>query len=132
MSYPLLDVFLTMMWLFIWILWIFLLIRVITDIFRSGDLSGWGKAGWLVFAIVLPFLGVFVYLIVRGGKMTDREVRRAQDQEQAFRSYVRDAAREESGADELGKLADLRDHGVISEAEFQRGKEKVLSGRKTA
>ena len=75
---PLLDVFLTMMWFFLWVLWLFLLFRVIVDIFRSRDLGGWGKAGWLVFTIVLPFLGVLVYLIARGGKMADREVSQAQ------------------------------------------------------
>lgn len=127
LSYPLLSAFLTMMWFFIWILWIFLLVRIIMDIFRSHDLSGWGKAGWLAFVIILPFLGVFVYLIARGGKMHDRDARQAQAQDEAFRSYVRQAAREDtSSADDLTKLADLRDRGVISEAEFQRGKEKLL------
>jgi Phospholipase_D-nuclease N-terminal len=67
MSYPLLNVFLTMMWFFLWVLWIYLLIRVIADIFRSRDLGGWAKAGWLAFVIILPFLGVFGYLIARGG-----------------------------------------------------------------
>jgi len=127
MSYPLLDVFLTMMWFFLWVLWFFLLVRVIGDIFRSRDLGGWGKAGWLVFVVVVPLLGVFVYLIARGGQMTDREVSRAQAQEEAFRAYARPAHGNGSSADELAKLADLRDHGVISEDEFQRGKEKALS-----
>lgn len=127
MSYPLLDVFWTMLWFFLWIMWIFLLVRVFMDIFRSRDLSGWGKAGWSIFAIILPFLGVFVYLIVRGGKMAGREYGEAEAQEQAFRGYVRHAAHGDGTADELAKLADLRDHGVISEADFQRGKEKVLS-----
>ncbi len=127
---PLLDVFLTMLWFFLWILWIFLLVRVFIDIFRSRDLSGWGKAGWSIFVIILPFIGVFVYLISRGGKMADREVAQAQAQDAAFRAYVRDAARETgtttSTADELAKLADLHDHGVISDADYERGKEKVL------
>lgn len=124
---PLLDVFLAMMWFFLWILWFFLLFRVIVDIFRSRDLGGWGKAGWLVFAIVLPFLGVLVYLIARGGKMADREVSQAQAQDEASRAYVREAAHGNGTADEITKLADLRDHGVISDADYQRGKEKVLS-----
>jgi hypothetical protein len=118
---PLLDVFLTMMWFFLWVLWFFLLFRVIVDIFRSRDLGGWGKAGWLVCTIVLPFLGVLVYLIARGGKMADREVSQAQA------NYVPDAARGNGTADEITKLARLRDHGVISEAEYEQGKEKVLS-----
>lgn len=126
-SYPLLDAFLTMFWLFIWILWIFLLVRIILDIFRSHDLSGWGKAGWLIFVILLPFLGVFVYLIARGHHMTEHEVSDAQKQEQAFRSYVRDAAAGDGQADQLSKLADLRNQGVITDAEFQQGKAKILS-----
>jgi uncharacterized membrane protein YcjF (UPF0283 family) len=127
---PLLDVFLTMMFFFLWVLWFFLLFRVIMDIFRSRDLGGWGKAGWLVFVIVLPFLGVLVYLIARGHKMTDRDTAQAQAQDEAFRAYVRDAAQENgssSTAGELAKLADLHDHGVISDAEYQRGKDKVLT-----
>ena len=125
---PLLDVFLSMMWFFLWVLWFFLLFRVIMDVFRSRDLGGWGKAGWLVFVIVLPFLGVLVYLIARGGKMANRDATQAQAQDEAFRAYVRDAAHENgSTADELAKLADLRDHGVISDADYERGKEKALS-----
>ena len=75
MSYPLLDVFLTMMFFFLWMLWLYLLAKVITDIFRSQDLSGWGKAGWLAFAIVLPFVGVFAYLVARGGDMAYLQAR---------------------------------------------------------
>lgn len=124
---PLLDVFLSMMWFFLWILWFVLLFRVITDIFRSRDLGGWGKAGWLIFAIVLPFLGVFVYLIARGGKMADREVTQAQARDEAYRAYIRQAAHEDGGtAGELTKLADLHDRGILSDADYQRGKEKVL------
>ena len=125
---PLLDVFWTMLWFFLWILWFFLLFRVLLDIFRSRDLGGWGKAGWVAFVIILPFLGVLVYLIARGRKMTDRDVADAQAQDKAFRTYVQEAAHGNGAgtADELAKLADLRDHGVISEAEFQQGKQKIL------
>jgi hypothetical protein len=126
-SYPLLDAFLTMFWLFVWILWIFLVIRIILDIFRSHDMGGWAKAGWLIFVILLPFLGVFVYLIARGHRMSQHEIDRAHRQEQEFRSYVRDTAAGSGQADELSKLADLRDRGVITDEEFQRGKAKVLS-----
>lgn len=126
MSYPLLDVFLTMLWFFLWVLWIFLLVRVFMDIFRSRDLSGWGKAGWSIFVIVLPFLGVFVYLIARGGKMADREYGEAKARDEEFRAYVRETAHEGGTAGELAKLADLRERGVISETEFQQGKEKIL------
>jgi len=124
---PLLDVFFATMWLFLWILWIFLLVRIIIDIFRSKDLGGWGKAGWLAFVIILPFLGVLVYVLARGSGMSDRDVADAQARDQAFRSYVRDAAGTEAGAaDEIAKLADLRDRGVISESDFQKGKSQVL------
>lgn len=126
-SYPLLNAFLTMFWLFIWILWIFLVIRILMDIFRSHDLGGWAKAGWLILVLLLPFLGVFVYLIARGRHMSQHEIDHAQQQEQDFRSYVRDAAAGNGQADELSKLADLREKGVITDEEFQRGKAKVLS-----
>lgn len=125
---PLLDVFFATMWLFLWILWIFLLVRIIMDIFRSRDLGGWGKAGWLAFVIILPFLGVLVYVLARGDEMSQRDVADVQARDQAFRSYVRDAAGSDSGgtADEIAKLADLRDRGVISEDDFQQGKSRVL------
>jgi ABC-type multidrug transport system fused ATPase/permease subunit len=127
MHYPLLDAFLTMLWFFLWVLWIFLLFWIIFDIFRSKDLSGWGKALWLIFVIILPFLGVLIYLIARGGSMQERGVREEQAEEKQFRGYVRDAAGASSSADELAKLADLRDRGVITETEFQQGKAKILA-----
>jgi Short C-terminal domain/Phospholipase_D-nuclease N-terminal len=127
MNYPLLDAFLTMLWLFVWILWIFLVVWILLDIFRSHDLGGWAKALWVIFIIVLPFLGVLCYLIARGGSMHERQRRDVQAQEEQFRSYVRDAAGGSSSADELTKLADLRDRGVITDAEFQQGKAKILS-----
>ena len=128
-SYPLLGAFWTLLWLSLWIIWIFLLFKVVIDIFRSRDLSGWGKAGWLIFVIVLPFLGVFIYLIARGDEMGQRDVQDAQARDQEYRAYVQDAAAVESpsGADQLAKLADLRDRGVISQAEFDQEKTKVLS-----
>jgi hypothetical protein len=124
-TYPLLNAFLTLLWFFLFFLWIFILITVIIDIFRSSDMGGWGKAGWFVFVIFLPLLGVLVYLIARGGSMHERAAKEAQAQDEAFRAYVKDAA-SSSGADELDKLAKLRDQGVISEAEFQQGKAKIL------
>jgi hypothetical protein len=126
-SYPLLNLFWTMLWLFLWILWFFLLFRVIIDIFRSDDLGGWGKALWLIFVIVLPYLGVLVYLIARGGKMGQRDVEHAQAQEQEFRAYVQDAAAPVSTADELSKLASLRDQGVITDTEYAQQKAKILA-----
>ena len=126
MHYPLLDAFLTMTWFFLWVLWIFLVVRIVLDILASSDLGGWGKAGWVILVILLPFLGVLSYLIARGHGMGERQAREDQAQDEAFRSYVREAA-DSGSADELGKLADLRDRGVITEAEFQQGKTKILA-----
>ncbi|HXW82704.1 MAG TPA: SHOCT domain-containing protein [Acidimicrobiales bacterium] len=128
-SYPLLDAFLTMLWIFLFIIWIWLLIIVFADIFRSRDLSGWGKALWVLGIIIIPWLGVLIYLIARGGKMHERQVQAAQAQEQAFRQYVQETAATSGGgsADELAKLADLREKGVISDAEFQAEKAKILA-----
>jgi hypothetical protein len=131
-DYPLLDAFLTMMWFFLWVLWFMLLFKVITDVFRDDQLSGWGKAGWTLFVCVLPYLGVLVYLIARGKGMGKRDVQQAQAQEREFRSYVRQAATETptpktNKADELAKLAGLHDHGDITDAEYETAKAKVLA-----
>src|SRR5215471_15469508 len=104
-DYPLLDVFWTMLWFFLFFIWIWLLITVFVDLFRSHDLSGWGKAGWAIFIIILPLLGVLFYLIFRGGSMHERQAQDAARQEQQFRQYVQEAtASSSSTADELGKL----------------------------
>ncbi|MFJ8622699.1 SHOCT domain-containing protein [Kitasatospora sp. NPDC093550] len=131
MDYPLLDIFFTTMWLFLWIMWFFLLFRVFGDLFRDDTVNGWGKAGWCVFLLLLPFLGVFVYLIARGKGMGQREYQQAAEAEQEFRSYVRETA---AGAtpssghvDDLARLADLKKNGDITEEEYQRAKERVLA-----
>jgi hypothetical protein len=128
-DYPLLGAFWTLLWLFLWIVWIFILFRVIFDIFRDHDLSGWAKALWLIFVIILPFLGVFVYVIARGKGMSERDMKQASDAERQFRSYVQETAASAPGttADELAKLADLRDKGVITPAEFEAQKAKILA-----
>jgi membrane protein implicated in regulation of membrane protease activity len=128
-SYPLLNVFWTMFEFFLWVIWIWILIAVFADIFRSPDLSGWAKALWLLFVLFIPLVGVLVYMIVRGGKMHERSARQAQQQDEAFRSYVQQVAPDSSAgsADQLAKLADLRDRGVITNEEFERGKAKVLA-----
>ena len=128
-DYPLLGMFWTFLWFFLWIAWIVVLFRVIFDIFRSKDMGGWGKALWVIFVIFLPFLGVLVYLIARGHSMSERDLADAQAQEQAFQTYVRSAAATSGGgsADELTKLAGLRDQGVITDAEFQQQKAKLLA-----
>jgi Short C-terminal domain/Phospholipase_D-nuclease N-terminal len=123
------QVFWSMLWFFLFFIWIWLLIGVFADIFRSDDLSGWLKALWIVVIIVLPYLGVLVYLIARGGKMRQREVHDAQQADVAMRQYIRETAGStQSGpADEIARLADLRDRGVIDEAEFQSAKAKLLT-----
>jgi ABC-type multidrug transport system fused ATPase/permease subunit len=127
-TYPLLGAFWTMLWFFLFIIWIIILFRVIVDIFRSHDLGGFGKALWLIFVIILPFLGVFIYLIARGKQMGERDVQEAQARDQQFRAYVQEAAADGSSpADQLAKLADLRDRGVISDADFENQKAKLLA-----
>jgi membrane protein implicated in regulation of membrane protease activity len=125
-SYPVLGVFWTILMIFLWVVWFWVLITIIIDIFRSHDLSGWVKALWFVFILFLPLIGVLVYLIARGGKMHEHQVRQAQLQDEQLRSYVQQAAGPQSSADQLAKLADLRDRGVITAEEFDREKAKIL------
>jgi len=126
-SYPILDFFWTLLEFFVLFLWIFILIQIISDIFRSHDMGGGMKAFWLFFIIILPFLGVLVYLIARGGKMHERQLQAAQAQQQAFDSYVKQTAGSGSTADELAKLADLKAKGSLSDAEYEAAKAKILS-----
>ena len=128
-QYPILDFFLTMLEFFLFVIWIWLLIMVFSDIFRSHDLGGWAKALWSIFIIVIPFLGVFVYLIARGGSMHDRAAEQAAQQQQAFDQYVKQAAGTpgETSADQLHKLADLKSQGVLTDAEFDAQKAKILA-----
>ena len=122
------QVFWSMLWFFLFFIWIWLLITVFADIFRSPDLSGWGKALWSIFIIFVPYLGVFVYLIARGHKMQDHALQQAQQQDAAMRKYVQNVTASSGGtADEIARLADLRDKGVISDAEFQQAKAKALA-----
>jgi Phospholipase_D-nuclease N-terminal/Short C-terminal domain len=128
-DYPVLDAFLTILYFFLFFIWIWLLVMVIFDIFRSHDMGGLAKALWVIFIIVLPFLGVFVYLIARGSKMHERAAAEAAQQQKAFDSYVRQAAGT-PGADtasQLSKLADLKSQGVLSDAEFESQKQKILA-----
>ncbi|MGW0691019.1 SHOCT domain-containing protein [Streptomyces sp. NBC_01637] len=127
-DYPLLGAFWTMLWIFLWVIWIFLLFRVFSDIFRDDSLNGLAKAGWSIFAVVLPFLGVFVYLIARGKGMGEREVHQARARQHAFDSYVREAAgtAKPSAAEELAKLSEIKARGDLTDEEFQRAKGKIL------
>jgi hypothetical protein len=123
------QVFLSMLWFVLFFIWIWLLIVVFADLFRSHDLSGWAKAAWVIGIILVPYLGVLIYLIARGHKMQEHAVQDAKAQDTAFRAYVQDAAGSGgSVADELTRLADLKDKGVISDAEFEQLKAKALSG----
>jgi len=128
-SYPLLNLFWTMFEFFLWVIWIWILIWVFIDIFRSRDLSGWAKALWFLFVLIIPLIGVLVYLIVRGDSMHERAARQAQQQDEEARRYIQQAAASSpaSTADQLAKLADLRDRGVITAAEFEREKAKILA-----
>ena len=122
------EVFLSMLWFVLFFIWIWLLISVFIDIFRSHDLSGWAKALWVLFIIVLPYLGVLIYLIARGGKMHERAVQSAQQSQEEFKAYVQQAAgTAPSLADELERLASLRDRGVITQEEFDQAKAKAMA-----
>jgi uncharacterized membrane protein YcjF (UPF0283 family) len=144
-GYPMLDIFLSVLYFFGWVLWLMLMFWIITDIFRSDDLSGWAKAAWLVGIIILPLVGILIYLIARGGSMRERQEARARAQDAAFRDYVRQAAATDGNAgmasgatvgtpgngsadtasDELAKLASLHQRGVLNDEEFARAKSRV-------
>jgi ABC-type multidrug transport system fused ATPase/permease subunit len=128
-QYPILDFFLTMLYFFLFVIWIWLLITVFVDIFRSHDMGGWAKALWVIFIIILPFLGVFVYLIARGGKMHERAAQQAAQQQNAFDAYVKQAAGSsgDDTASQLSKLADLKNQGVLTDDEFAAQKAKILA-----
>ena len=121
------DSFVTILWFFLFVIWIWLLITVFGDIFRSDDLSGGGKALWLIFVILLPYLGVFVYLIARGKEMGEHRMRDMAQREEQMRSYVKDVAGSSSTADEIERLAQLQASGAITEEEFRQAKAKLLA-----
>ena len=125
-DYPILGLFWTMMIFFLWIAWIILLFRVFADIFRS-DMGGGAKALWSIFVILAPFLGVFIYVIANGKAMGERDIANAQAREAEMQAYIRQTAGSAGDADELAKLAALRDQGVLTEEEFSAQKAKLLS-----
>ena len=129
-DYPFLDVMWTMAIFFVWILWFWLLFTVFADIFRRHDLSGLGKTGWIVFAILLPFLGVFIYLITQNVGMTERNLQRSRAQRNQFDDYVRQTAGGSGGggaAAEIDRAKQLLDTGAITQAEFETLKQKALA-----
>jgi phosphoglycerol transferase MdoB-like AlkP superfamily enzyme len=122
---PLLDVLFAMLWFFLFIIWIWLLITIFVDIFRS-PMSGWAKAGWSIFIIILPFLGVFIYLIANGGKMHERQAESAAAAQAAQDSYIKNVAGTETTADQLKTLSDLHDAGKLTDDEYNAQKAKLL------
>jgi hypothetical protein len=128
-TYPLLSLFWTMLEFFIFFLWIWLLIVIFSDIFRSHDIGGLAKALWVLFVIVLPYLGVLIYLIARGGSMHERAAAQIAQQQKAFDTYVKQAAGSSGGSsvDELAKLAELKEKGVLTDEEFEAQKAKLLT-----
>lgn len=123
---PLLDIFWTMLMLFLWVAWIWVVIRVFADIVRA-DMSGWAKAGWSLFVVVIPWLGVLIYLVVNGRDMGQRDVEAVRAVQEQQADYIRGVVGGPGSAEQLEKLASLRDRGVISEDEFQSQKAKVLA-----
>ena len=128
-TYPILGIFWTMLEFFLFFLWIWLLIVIFSDIFRSHDMGGLAKSLWVIFVIIIPYLGVLIYLIARGGSMHERAAAQMAQQQKAFDTYVKQAAGTSgsSSVDELAKLADLKSKGVITDAEFEAQKAKLLS-----
>jgi hypothetical protein len=126
-DYPFLDVLWTMLIFFLWIMWFWLLITVFADIFRRRDISGWGKTAWLIFVIILPFLGVFIYLITPSDEMAQRNMDQARAQQQQFDAYVRETAGSSGAAAEIEKAKALLDSGAITQAEFDAIKQKALA-----
>ena len=116
----------SILWFFLIFVWVWLVISIFMDLIRSPDLSGWAKALWTVVIIFLPYIGVFIYLIVRGGEMTDRAAAAQQRDRGAFDDYIRETTGSASSADELVRLADLHDAGTLSDEEYASAKAKVL------
>jgi hypothetical protein len=125
-DYPFLDVFWTMILFFFWIAWIWMLVMIFSDIFRR-DISGWSKAAWCLFVLVLPFLGVFIYLITNGGGLTERRVHDAHVSQANFDDYVRTVAAEGGSAGQIDRAKQLLDNGTINQAEFEQLKAKALA-----
>jgi hypothetical protein len=126
-DYPFLDVFWTMLVFFMWVIWFWLLITVFADLFRRHDVSGWGKAGWTALVIVLPYLGVFLYLIAQGKHMAERKMADAQASRAAFDDYVRDVTANGGSTEQIAQAKQLLDSGAIDAAEFEQLKRKALA-----
>jgi hypothetical protein len=121
------DLLLVVAEIFFFVIWIWILVAIISDLFRDHKLSGWWKAVWIFFLIIVPFLSALIYLIARGDGMRERTIKSQAEAKEQFDHYVRDQAQSASPADELHKLADLKEKGAITEAEFDQAKAKLLA-----
>jgi len=131
-DYPFLDIFWTMLIFFFWVIWIWILVTVLIDLFRRHDISGWAKAAWTLFVIILPYLGVFVYLITQGKQMAERRADEMRASQASFDDYVRNVAGSDAGggsgpSDQIAKAKELLDAGAIDQAEFDQLKRKALA-----
>jgi Short C-terminal domain/Phospholipase_D-nuclease N-terminal len=124
-DYPFMDVLWSMLIFFLWVIWIWIVITVLIDIFRRDDIGGWGKAAWVIFVVIVPWLGVLIYLIVENDGMRERSMKQAQAQRREFDDHVRDAAG--GSAAEIAKAKELLDSGAITQDEFQALKAKALA-----
>lgn len=113
--------------IFFFVIWIWILITILTDLFRDHELSGWAKAAWVLFLVFIPFLTALIYLIARGAGMRDRTIKAQAEAKQHFDQYVQQQAHTGSAADELHKLNDLKEKGAISSEEFDKAKAKILA-----
>jgi putative oligomerization/nucleic acid binding protein/phospholipase D-like protein len=121
------EILLVALEIFFFVIWIWILITILTDLFRDHELSGWGKAAWVLFLVFIPFLTALIYLIARGAGMRDRSIKAQADAKKHFDEYVREQAHAASPADELHKLAELKDKGALSEQEYEQAKAKLLA-----
>jgi hypothetical protein len=126
-DYPFLDIVGTMFIFFAWVIWFWILIRVFADVFRRHDISGWGKAGWVILTIALPFIGVLIYLIAHGQDMGKRDLEQARAQQAHFDQYVKSVAAADGGATQIAEAKSLLDSGTITQAEFDALKVKALA-----
>ena len=126
-DYPFFDVFWTIVIFFVWVAWLMILFRIFADVFRRHDISGWGKAAWLVFVVVVPFLGVLVYLIANGQEMSQRDMEQSRAARAEFDDYVKSTAGSGGAAAEIDKAKQLLDSGAITQAEFDALKAKAIA-----
>jgi hypothetical protein len=127
-DYPFFDLLWTMLMFFLFIIWIWILISIFVDLFRRHDAGGWKKFFWVLFLIVLPYLGAFIYIIANGRGMAERNVQQAEAQHKAFSKYVQDAAGSQDAASQIAKGKELLDSGAITQAEFEALKQRALAG----